>query len=118
MRVAIYIRFGNKPEVLSLQEALEQRKLRTYAEQHGYDICEAVTEYVTAFEPRPILERLLAAPSDQFQAILSDKPSHFCRDFFELGVWKSKAASQGKRLIFADDNDLRNAISDKLYGFR
>lgn len=118
MRVAIYIRLGNKPEVLSLQEALEQRKLREYAEQHGYDICEAVTEYAAAFEPRPVLERLLATSSNRFQAILSNKPSSFCRDPFELGSWRTRASSQGKRLIFAADHDIRNSISDKFYGFR
>ena len=118
MQVAIYIRIGNKPEELSFTEALEQRKLREYAEQHGYDICAAVTEYAAGSDPRPVLERLLSAPSERFQAILTAKPTSLCRDTFGCAAWERKAASHGKQFIFAEDFAIRKVISDKTNGSR
>lgn len=102
MKVAVYIRFGNRPETITFEKALAEHRLREYAEQHNYQICDEVVEFASAQGRLPELERLIGDSSKKVQGILCLAPSAICRQPMMLPIWEQRACRHNKRFLFTE----------------
>lgn len=102
MKVAVYIRFGNRPETISFEKALAERRLREYAEQHNYQICDEVVEFASAQGGLPKLKQLLNRSPTDVPGILCLSPATVCRHPMMMPLLEHRARKHNKHFYFAE----------------
>lgn len=100
MRVAMYLRVGNKSQLMDAQESC----LRNYAQQHGHEVVAVFSEFGSACAPnREIIEKLIQLPSNQVEGVLAVNVSRIHRDMFSFSSWLKELDASGKKFITVHD---------------
>ncbi len=103
MRVAIYMRVGNKEQTNEWAMKNQEMRLRQYAKEQGHEIVAAYSEYgSTCNTEREMLKKVIALPSDEVDGILVTDVSRIHRDMPSFLSWLKELEASKKKLLTID----------------
>ena len=101
MKVAVYIRFANKPTT----DTEHEERLLDYACKNSLEVVKIIKEYGSGRNLyRQGLTQILDVPTNEYQGVLTENISRIGRDMGKTLEWMDMLKKSGKQLFFADDS--------------